>query len=93
MILPRKSVSGSHVGPRGDVPNEIKVLEKKRPASLSSGEFARVLEVRQIFMIGEDGDGMRSPLQVLFPLNKGEDNGEELSIIYVVVALGRGEGL
>ena len=43
-------------------------------------------------MIGEDRDGVRSSLQVLFPLYKGEDNGEELSIIYVVVVLGQGEG-
>ena len=50
------------MGPRGDLPNEIKVLKEKRPASLPSGEFARVFEVRQIFMIGEDGDGVRSPL-------------------------------
>ena len=44
-------------------------------------------------MIGEDRDGVRSSLQVLLPLNKGKDNGEELSIIYVIVAFGRGEGL
>ena len=44
-------------------------------------------------MISEDGDGVRGSLQVLFPFFKSKDNGEELSIIYVVVALGRGEGL
>ena len=44
-------------------------------------------------MVGEDGDGVRSSLQVLFPLDKRKDNGEELSIIYVVVALCWGEGL
>ena len=43
-------------------------------------------------MVGEDGDGVRSALQVLLPFYKSEDNGKELSIIYVVVALGRGEG-
>ena len=44
-------------------------------------------------MVGEDGDGVRSSLQVLLPFHKGEDNGEELSIIYVVVALCQGKGL
>ena len=44
-------------------------------------------------MVGEDGDGVRGSLQVLLPFYKSEDDGEELSIIYVVVALGRGEGL
>ena len=43
-------------------------------------------------MVGEDGDGVRSALQVLFPFDKSEDDGEELSIIYVVVAFCRGEG-
>ena len=71
---------------RGDFPDEIKVLKKKRPVSLSSREFARVFEIRQILMIGEDRDRVRSPLQVLFPFNKGEDNSKELLIIYVVVS-------
>ena len=44
-------------------------------------------------MIGEDRDGVRGSLEILFPLNKGEDNGEELSIIYVIVAFGGGKGL
>ena len=44
-------------------------------------------------MVGEDGDRVRSSLQVLFLFHKSKDNGEELSIIDVVVALGRGEGL
>ena len=44
-------------------------------------------------MVGEDGDGVRSSLQVLLPFCKSEDNGEELSIIYVIVAFSRGEGL
>ena len=44
-------------------------------------------------MIGEDGDGVRSPLQVLFPFHKSKDYGEELSIIDIVVVLGQGEGL
>ena len=62
-VIPlRASICGPHVSSRGDLPNEIKVLKKKRPASLPSGEFVRVFEIRQIFMIGEDGDRVRSPL-------------------------------
>ena len=44
-------------------------------------------------MIGKDRDGVGSTLQVLFPFNESEDDGEELSIIYVIVAFRRGEGL
>ena len=44
-------------------------------------------------MIGEDRDRVRSSLQVLFPLNKGEDNSKEFAIIDVIVLFGRREGL
>ena len=44
-------------------------------------------------MVGENGDGVRGSLQVLLPLNEGKDDGEELSIIYVVITFCRGEGL
>ena len=81
------------MGPRGDLPDEIKVLKKEGPASLSTREFTRVLEIGQILVVGEDRDGVRSSLQVLLPFDESEDDGEELSIIYVVVAFCRGEGL
>ena len=44
-------------------------------------------------MIGEDRDGVRSSLQVLFPFNKGEDNSKEFVIIDVIVSFGQREGL
>ena len=44
-------------------------------------------------MVSEDRDGVRSSLQVLLPFDESEDDGEELSIIYVVVAFCGGEGL
>ena len=78
---------------RGDFPDEIKILKKKGPASLPSREFARVFEIGQVLVIGEDRDRVRSPLQVLFPLSKSEDNSKKLLIIYVIVSFGRREGL
>ena len=78
---------------RGDFPDEIKILKKKGPASLPSREFARVFEIGQVLVIGEDRDRVRSPLQVLFPLSKSEDNSKEFLIIDVVVVLGQREGL
>ena len=42
VILPRESISRSHVSSGGDFPDEIKVLEKKGPASLPLREFAWV---------------------------------------------------
>ena len=43
-------------------------------------------------MIGEDRDGVRSPLQVLLPLSKSKDNSKEFPIIDVVVFLSQREG-
>ena len=88
VIPPGESISRSHVSPWGNLPDKIKVLKKERPVGLSSGEFARVFEIREVPVIGEDGDGVRSPLQVLFPFHKSKDNGEEFSIVNVVVAFG-----
>ena len=62
VIPPRESISRSHVSSRGDLPDKIKVLKKKGPVSLPSREFARVFEIRQVLMIGEDRDSVRSPL-------------------------------
>ena len=78
--------------PRGDFPDEIKVLKKKGPASLPLREFATVFQVGQVLMISEDRDRVRSPLQILFPLSKSEDNSKEFLIIDVVVTLSQGEG-
>ena len=44
-------------------------------------------------MVGEKGDGMRSSLEVVAPMVKGVDNSKQLSIVNIVVAFGRGEGL
>ena len=93
MVSPRECISRSHVSSRGDLPDDIKVLKKKGPASLSLREFARVFEIGQVLMIGEDRDRVRSSLEVLFPLSKSKDNSKEFPIIDVIVALGQREGL
>ena len=44
-------------------------------------------------MIGEKGDRMGGSLEVVAPMVKGVDNGEQLPIINIIVAFGWGEGL
>ena len=44
-------------------------------------------------MVSEKGDRMGGPLEVVVPMVKGMDNGEQLAIIDIVVSFGRGEGL
>ena len=58
VILLREGISGSHLHPRGNLPDNVKILEKEGPTSLATREFARILEVGQVLMISEDGDRM-----------------------------------
>ena len=67
MILSRKGISRSHLCSRGNLPDNVEILEEEGPVCLATREFARVLEVGQVFMVGEDGDRMWGALQVLFP--------------------------
>ena len=45
VILSRKGICGSHLCPWGNLPDNVKILEKEGPASLATREFARILEV------------------------------------------------
>ena len=58
VILSRKGVSGSHLCPWGNLPDDVEILEKEGPVSLMMRELARILEVGQVLMVSEDGDGM-----------------------------------
>ena len=44
----------SQLYPRGDLPDNIKVLEEEGPASLVTRECVRILEVGQVLMVGEN---------------------------------------
>ena len=58
VILSRKGISGSHLCSWGNLPDDVKILEKEGPASLVMREFACILEVGQVLMVGEDRDRM-----------------------------------
>ena len=45
VIFSRKGISRSHLCPWGNLPDDVKILEKEGPASLATREFARILEV------------------------------------------------
>ena len=93
VILSRKSISRSHLCSWGNLPDDVKILEKEGPASLATREFARVLQVGQVLMVGEDRDRMWGALQVLFPFAQSKDDSKKLSIIDVIVAFCCREGL
>ena len=52
---------------RGNLPDNVEILEEEGPAHLAMREFVRILEVGQVFMVSEDRNRMWGALQVLFP--------------------------
>ena len=52
-----------------------------------------VLDVGQVFVVGDNGDRVRCSLDILMPFHEGEDDHEEFSIIDVIVALSRKKGM
>ena len=81
VILSRKGISGSHLCPWSNLPDNVKILEKEGPVSLATREFVRIFKIRQILMVGENRDRMGGALQILFPFCQGKDNSEKFPII------------
>ena len=88
LVIARESVGRSEFSARKDLPDNVKVLEEKRPSGLSTGEFAGVFEVGQVLVIGDDSDRMGRALNVLSPFSEGKDDCKEFSIVDVVVSFG-----
>ena len=93
VIFSRKSIGWSHLCTRGNLPDNIKVLDEEGPMSLLAREFVRIFQVGQVLVVGEDRNGMGSPLQILFPFCKDEDDSKEFLIIDVIISFSNGEGL
>ena len=56
-------------------------------------ELARVFDIGEVFVVGDNGNGMWGTLEILFPFGESEDDGEEFSIINIIIIFGRGESL
>ena len=50
-------------------------------------------EVRQVFVIGEDLDGKGGTVEVMSPGFEGMDDGQEFSVVNIIVSFCWGEGL
>ena len=88
-----EGVSRGHLGTRKNPPDDIKVLEEEGPTGLSLRQFARVFYIREILVVGDDGDRMGGSLDILFPFFQCKDYGKEFMIIDVVVPFGRNKCL
>ena len=47
---------------------EVKVLEKHHPAGLTVRQFLWLSEIRQILVVGEEGDWVMSALEGVMPV-------------------------
>ena len=81
VIFSRKGISRSHLCSQGNLPDDVKILEKEGPVGLATRELLQILEVGQVLMVCEDRDKMWGALQVLFPFAESKDDGKKLSII------------
>ena len=50
-----------------------------------SRQFVGVLDIEEVFVVGDNGDRVRGSLDVLFSFLKCEDDGKEFTIIDVIV--------
>ena len=58
VIFSRESISRPHLRPWGDLPNDVKILEKEGPVGLATRKFLRILEIGQVLMVGENENRM-----------------------------------
>ena len=72
---------------------EVKVGEVNEPACLAPVECLGLVEVGEVFMVGEDLYRERRAMEVMAPGFQGANDSEEFAIIDIVVPLSRGEGL
>ena len=92
VILMREGISGSHPRSWGDLPDDVKVLKEEGPVGLVMREFARVLEIGQVLVVGENGNGVCGALQVLFPFCQGKNDYQEFMVIDVIISFCSREG-
>ena len=68
-IFAREGISRAHLSTGSDNPFNVEVLQKEGPTCLLTREFSGVFDVGEIFVIGDNGDGKRSFLEVVFPFS------------------------
>ena len=89
----RKSVGGSHSRARNVSKVKIEVLQEHHPSCLSARQLLWLVEVCEIFMVGEEGYWVDHALEIVSPMIQGVDNSKEFPIINVIISFCRSEHL
>ena len=78
------------VGNAGDVvEREIVVGQSLHPTSLPTGDAVGFAKVGEVVMIREDTERMSSPQKMMSPMANGFDDGEQFTVVNVVIQLRR----
>ena len=72
---------------------EMKVIEINEPSCLTMVECLGLLEINEVFVISEDLHWEGRTMEIVSPIFQGMDDGEEFSVIDIVVLFCRGEQL
>ena len=72
---------------------QVEVCKVDEPAGLSSVEVLGGTEVGEVFVVGEDLDWEGGSMEVVSPRFQGSDDGEEFSVVNVIVPFCWGERL
>ena len=73
--------------------SEVEIHQVKEPMGLSAVQCLGFVEVRQVFVIGEDLDGEGGTMEVMSPGFEGTDDSQEFSVVNIIVPFCWGEGL
>ena len=72
---------------------EIVVGKVNEPARLAAVKCLGLAEIGQVFVIGKDLHQEGRAMKIVVPGFQGMDDCEELSVVDVIISLGRGEQL
>ena len=65
---------------------EVKISEVEQPLCLTAVEILSLTEVRQVLMVHKDLDGKGGAMEIVPPGLQGADDGEEFSVVDVIIA-------
>ena len=89
----RKSIRGREETTRDMDHFEIKISQVEKPVGMFMVEILRLVEVGQVFMVGENLNWERGALKIVVPGVKTMDDSKEFSVVDVIVSFSGGERL
>ena len=78
----------------GDVDHfEVKISKVDKPTRLATVKRLGLTEIGQVLVVGKDLYGKGGTMEIVAPRFQGANDGEEFTVIDIIVSFGGGEGL